>query len=1454
MLKRMFMLLLLSVFVLTFKTADICADDNADSDLTQKLMEVSGVEKSTRLLPQLIIYQIVEGSKAPKLPISKDDMISVINKSVDIPEILKSYYEYLDSSLTDEEKNTLIDWYSSDPGKKIVERELKSFEAEEQKKKDEFAKDIRNLQVSPARSELLQKYDDTIKLTEELSNIVSNAREELTQKPLTSSDKREISNETYIEMLLNFKELSDEELSTYINFLATDTGGKITRLTLDYEKKRTLGIMKKIQKGIAGVMTGESGEFKFKDLNFRFKAPGKPWVKLDIKSVNPDATLYLQKAATGINITIVAEKFDTPVEFSVETLVKKSKASFKTRAENIKFYKDKKYSVNGIDGIRYSMSAVINKQKTYITVWAFEKNGYLAQVIFTGPEKTKRTVKRDFKNLISGFELIDCNRIAYADSIKYLETYSSDHFGYSLKLKPKTWLLWTDLDEDVPEAETGGSRDEAYFSIFSVYHGEDEPDKRAVLSALPRFMNIEDDDHDISNIKPFNDNGLTGYTFDFKRAYQNTTFLYKIKIMVKPGFAYMAAIWAPDDFSELDTYSKELFDGISFNDVDGKDFNTDSIAPRLKAAHAEFTNSMGLYFYKGDRFDAALKYFRTALGLNPENKTYLKNTLNSYSSLSRYSDALAFLETKIAGFEDSLEIKSWEAWLLNKTDKKEESIALFKDIFKKGFREDEDFIMYVSTLSEYKRWDEAEEAFIDYMKGDVSLAVDVEYARLKRAQGLYDEAVSLMKERQKNIPFNARIAFELIRNYMENQSYKDVIDTADELIKNDMYPYDAYYYRGEAEYYLKWYREAKESLEKAYEITSNDDSLKNFIMHISGLLGEGNNTNVKREIKPVELPAELNSKDAPSLPDDAGYGSCYIHRIKGVSYDGEKEQKTTTWERIKIVDSSGVLNNSTIDINFNPLYEDIYVNRMAVENEKGEVVSEVSASDFYIVDNRETSEANHEKTLNIPVLQLKPGYIIDLVYTVKKYSDSFNYFQTTFSKEKPVLYSAVFFKGNTGAVRYRTAGSPLSAEIDGGLAWYIYNPPVYRWEPRMVHFEKFLPAITIAAEGQEWTEIGADYLEQIKDKMKLTREIKDYAGKLIHGLDKDEDILRAIINDVQSNFTYKAIEFGRRASMPNSCDVTIKNRYGDCKDHALLLHMLLKAVSIESNLALVNNGGSKVKDDLPDMDQFNHMIVYLPGFKGGIFVDPTDKRIDALKNIPSNLGGRQALILAPENIRLETIPEYKKGINGLNIIRTVSVSDSTEITVDETVALTGNFAGFMREVFIYMDKASYKQWIQSLYAEYFSSADVDSFEIENLSTNAEDMILKIKYHFPGESENKNTRTLKVPNVWEEYYLENEPVDERKTDFEILYPFFIKSSLALNLPAGSSVSAGEDSTMNSEYGRSEAVFNKEKADRIFDFYCDIDSGSFKKEKYSDYTDYFKKVIDQAGPEVVINLNF
>jgi hypothetical protein len=85
-----------------------------------------------------------------------------------------------------------------------------------------------------------------------------------------------------------------------------------------------------------------------------------------------------------------------------------------------------------------------------------------------------------------------------------------------------------------------------------------------------------------------------------------------------------------------------------------------------------------------------------------------------------------------------------------------------------------------------------------------------------------------------------------------------------------------------------------------------------------------------------------------------------------------------------------------------------------------------------------------------------------------------------------------------------------------------------------------------------------------------------------------------------------AVYLGNGGWVPHDVEGILANRYGDCKDHVLLLQAMLKAAGIDAAPALINanNVYSLVKLPAPI---FDHVIAYIPAL--GIFLDPSAMNI-----------------------------------------------------------------------------------------------------------------------------------------------------------------------------------------------------------------------------------------------------
>jgi predicted transglutaminase-like cysteine proteinase len=136
--------------------------------------------------------------------------------------------------------------------------------------------------------------------------------------------------------------------------------------------------------------------------------------------------------------------------------------------------------------------------------------------------------------------------------------------------------------------------------------------------------------------------------------------------------------------------------------------------------------------------------------------------------------------------------------------------------------------------------------------------------------------------------------------------------------------------------------------------------------------------------------------------------------------------------------------------------------------------------------------------------------------------------------------------------------------------------------------------------------LGDAFTQATWQKMVITPDIQTLANQITKGLNKDFDKAQAIARWIAKEMRYVAIFVGTGGFIPNDLPLILKNRYGDCKDHALLMMSLLKAAGIDSAPVLINTANA---DWTPPIAAavYNHVLVYIPVLN--LFSDPTASQI-----------------------------------------------------------------------------------------------------------------------------------------------------------------------------------------------------------------------------------------------------
>lgn len=194
-----------------------------------------------------------------------------------------------------------------------------------------------------------------------------------------------------------------------------------------------------------------------------------------------------------------------------------------------------------------------------------------------------------------------------------------------------------------------------------------------------------------------------------------------------------------------------------------------------------------------------------------------------------------------------------------------------------------------------------------------------------------------------------------------------------------------------------------------------------------------------------------------------------------------------------------------------------------------------------------------------------------------------------------------------------------------------------------------------------WDEVAKWWSRLYEPKVSTGPEIKEKALELTRNLSSKESKIKALYDYVKS-IRYVAIHLNEGAYVPHSAEETLKNKYGDCKDKAVLLLSLLRSIDVDGVVALVRVAGLTTKE-IPSPQYFDHAIVALPREnRTYAFLDATGP-FTPYGLLPEAIQYRHALIPRGDEGELFLIPPQTADMNSVEETMEAEVQDVQTVTL-----------------------------------------------------------------------------------------------------------------------------------------------------------------------------------------------
>jgi len=280
-------------------------------------------------------------------------------------------------------------------------------------------------------------------------------------------------------------------------------------------------------------------------------------------------------------------------------------------------------------------------------------------------------------------------------------------------------------------------------------------------------------------------------------------------------------------------------------------------------------------------------------------------------------------------------------------------------------------------------------------------------------------------------------------------------------------------------------------------------------------------------------------------------------------------------------------------------------------------------------------------------------------------------------------------------------------------------------EPAMPFFVNSSSRLLIST-LPSWEFLSNWYYEISKKAFKTNIDVRLLLNDVVNEKMSREEKIRACFNWVVENIRYVETTLtGPKAGLnPAPAPKTLKRQYGVCRDMAALLISILKEEDIESSIALTNTT-METEESLP-VDQFNHTIIAVKMDTNYLYIDPTPD--NSKEFLPAYEYNGQAVLVCTEGgepLRYTPVENPEK--NSLFITAISNLDAKNELKGNLTLETKGYMDLKYRNTLRKNTPEETKEMIVDFVKTINSSAVIDTFYIEGLSSIKETLLIKIEY-------------------------------------------------------------------------------------------------------------------------------
>lgn len=1002
--------------------------------------------------------------------------------------------------------------------------------------------------------------------------------------------------------------------------------------------------------------------------------------------------------------------------------------------------------------------------------------------------------------LVSVFNLINPTAFVYSSKRADGVIHDSPIYGYRIVGKAEEGALETGLLQTIRESSqlidyTTLSNEGFFFAVAPLWLGDLHPTPEALTTAMGALFGASANDVQQRGRNGFFPSGLPyrEVTRDVEMGAKGAKGMHVLRVTQSENYGYLLIAFVPPGYPQnIVARVRAFMDGFEIRPVHEAFRNGPQYGVQERAEAAVIFNNLSLFYISRGDLARGEPFIARAWELEGSSATLLNNYVDCLMGQGKFKEAEALL-SKAGKLLNTPEVRSRLAFAQQKLGRPKEALENYSQAVTDGLLDEGTLVAYGYLLIEQGQAERARRLLTPLAKYLSSDHLKIVIAKSYTADGDPDRTERELKLLRKNMPQTPDIAWQLFQHYLDNSRPEEILALAEDLRDEISSPY-LDYYSGVASYLLQDFEAAAAYFNKAAEANLNEPEMKRWVGLSDAAIGR--NSAMLFSKTPIEAVAAPEAiKDVVNQTPPAHYlsqfGAWHSYTGESIYFEPGKPVRHTYYYNSHAHSAAGVSTLDEIHIPFVPLFDEACVNTLKVYAPDGSLINDGDVTGAYLMDDNSTGLITLRKILVIPIRGLQPGGRFELTVTTQSVGapPEMPFKHIEMHGSLPRLLSFTRFEGATDKILFADSegvnkGKLRRTVTSNAVEWLLADPVETQYGRFLPAMHDIYPAVWIGARTSDWAALGKDYLKRLKDFLEPDPLAAKTAQEITEGLTDPFDIISALTRYIQDNYAYRGVLFGVRAQIPNSVPFILNSKSGDCKDLSILLRQLLLARGIEANITLVNTR-EWLFDQMPTLDQFDHMILHIPALGEQPFLDPTERQLP-VGLIPPHLSGLRTIVLDEDGPFIATIPISHEADNKITVERDITLDSNDNVTVKESVAFGGYESAALRYFLRNANPKDYALAIRHTLGERLPTLSFGQLVVLNLDDRHSPLVLTYEYSLPRFYLSKagSVGIGQLPASWEICRITAEPEDyERKAPYRVRHPLNVSVTNRYHLPDG-----------------------------------------------------------------------